>query len=93
MLLLGACNSGSIYERHYRLNGTMHPELVSKQYQECRAYGFQDGSKQLSDCQLRLAQDWKRNFEWRPSVNSTSQAGDCGFTVLGFPIICPKSQR
>lgn len=59
--LLAGC--GSPYAAHYHKYGTLHPELLEQQKQECLGYGFRAGSKELAECRKDLAQDWKNNLE------------------------------
>lgn len=62
LLSLAACATNP-YNDYYRANGTLHPELLSKQRTECVALGFKDGSTALAECRKDLAQDWKYNLE------------------------------
>ena len=93
LLTLAACNTASVYERHYRVYGNLHPELLAQQRDECRSFGYQEGSRQMSDCQMQLSQDWKRNYDWRPDAPRSQASGDCGFSLFGLPMNCANKNK
>jgi len=61
VLALAACSNP--HRQYYFEHGSLHPDLLATQHQECLNLGFKDGTNEMAECRKDLAQDWKYNVE------------------------------